>query len=110
MKAHPTAVPSRLLPVDAPGTLRTGSAGVRVFRPAAFLLYKTMTTKSGSAKRKGPGRPATGAAPLVGVRFASSAAVKVDAWAHARGITRSEAIRRLIELGLEAAKRRAPEH
>lgn len=44
--------------------------------------------------------------PLVAIRIPASATAKVDDWARAQGISRSEAIRRLIELGLEAAKGR----
>jgi hypothetical protein len=52
--------------------------------------------KSITVKRKSPGRPATGTDPLVGVRFPSSEIARIDAWAGANGISRSEAIRRLI--------------
>jgi hypothetical protein len=44
-----------------------------------------------SIPKKKPGRPATGKDPLYGVRIAE-------------GATRSEAIRRLVEIGLKAKK------
>lgn len=55
-------------------------------------------------KQKKRGRPATGVDPLVGVRFPQSAIDEIDAWAAKAGdeISRSEAIRRLVELGLKA--------
>ena len=37
---------------------------------------------------------------MSGVRLPEALRSKLDAWAHAEGITRSEAIRRLIERGL----------
>jgi hypothetical protein len=46
------------------------------------------------------GRPATGVDPLVGARFPKESIAQIDAWAKANETTRSEAIRRLVELGL----------
>lgn len=52
------------------------------------------------------GRPATGKDPAVVVRFPPTLTEAVDAWAAKAGdgVTRSEAIRRLVELGLKAKK------
>jgi Arc/MetJ-type ribon-helix-helix transcriptional regulator len=57
-----------------------------------------------TVKRKKRGRPATGTDPLVGVRFPPSMIEIIDNWGNAAGedVTRSEAIRRLVELGLKA--------
>ena len=57
-----------------------------------------------TVKRKKRGRPATGTDPLVGVRFAQSQIDAIDAWATGgkETLTRSEAIRQLVELGLKA--------
>jgi hypothetical protein len=57
-----------------------------------------------TVKQKKRGRPATGVDPLVGVRFPQSAIDSIDAWAAKAGadVSRSEAIRRLVALGLKA--------
>jgi hypothetical protein len=54
--------------------------------------------------RKRPGRPATGQDPVTAIRLSSQLRADVDAWAAARDDKpgRSEAIRRLVELGLRA--------
>jgi hypothetical protein len=57
--------------------------------------------KSISVKRKKRGRPATGTDPLYGVRIPEELMVRIEQWAKANVATRSEAIRRLVELGLE---------
>jgi hypothetical protein len=60
--------------------------------------------KSISVKRKKPGRPATGTEPLYGVRIADELMKQIMDWASANDATRSEAIRRLVELGLKVKK------
>jgi predicted DNA-binding protein len=52
-------------------------------------------------KRK-PGRPATGNDPVRAIRLSDEFIAKVDAWASKNETTRSDAIRRLVELGLKA--------
>jgi hypothetical protein len=52
-------------------------------------------------KRRGRGRPPTGRTTLVSSRFPSQVVAAVKAWAAERETTRSDAIRRLVELGLE---------
>lgn len=54
--------------------------------------------------KKRRGRPATGKDPQVVVRMPSSLISEVDAWSAANGTVRSEAIRRLVEIGLKAKK------
>jgi hypothetical protein len=66
----------------------------------AFTLYVIMA-KSISVKRKKAGRPATGTEPLYGVRIADALMKQIMDWTKAQGATRSEAIRRLVELGLK---------
>ena len=52
-------------------------------------------------KKKGPGRPATGKDPLYGLRISKALMSAVEAWAKTNGgLSRSAAMRRLIELGL----------
>jgi hypothetical protein len=58
--------------------------------------------KSIKAMPKRRGRPATGKDPQVVVRMPSALIAGVDAWATAKEIGRSEAFRRLVELGLKA--------
>jgi hypothetical protein len=69
----------------------------------AFTLYVIMA-KSISVKRKRAGRPATGTEPLYGVRISDTLMKQIMDWAKAQGATRSEAIRRLVELGLKKGK------
>lgn len=68
-----------------------------------FTLYVIMA-KSISVKRKKAGRPATGTEPLYGVRIADALMKQIMDWAKAEGASRSEAIRRLVEIGLKAKK------
>jgi len=65
-------------------------------------------SKSISVKRKRPGRPATGTEPLYGVRIADALMKQIMAWAKSQGATRSEAIRRLVELGLTVKTKARP--
>jgi hypothetical protein len=78
-------------------------AEVRASPCLAFTLYVIMV-KSISVKRKKAGRPATGTEPLYGVRIADPLMKQIMDWAKTQGATRSEAIRRLVELGLKAKK------
>ena len=69
--------------------------------------------KSVKVKPKKRGRPATGRDPFVGVRLPPFLISEIEKWAagQSAGLSRSEAIRRLIELGLARAqplKRREP--
>lgn len=63
--------------------------------------------KSITVKPKKRGRPATGKDPLVGARFPQELIDTIDAWAAMAGadVSRSEAIRRLVELGLKAKRK-----
>jgi hypothetical protein len=66
-----------------------------------------MKASSKNVVRKKRGRPATGQDPVTAIRLSSELRENVDAWA-ARQIDkpgRSEAIRRLVELGLASAHR-----
>jgi hypothetical protein len=60
--------------------------------------------KSISVKRKKAGRPATGTEPLYGVRIADGLMKQIMGWAKSNELSRSEAIRRLVETGLKAKK------
>ena len=52
------------------------------------------------AKRK-IGRPATGRDPVIAGRVPADVIAALDAWAAKAGVTRSEAMGRLIEAGLK---------
>jgi hypothetical protein len=60
-----------------------------------------MIARSISAKQKKRGRPATGIRPMIGLRLSKVEIGRVDRWAVDHGVTRSEAIRLLIESGLK---------
>jgi hypothetical protein len=54
--------------------------------------------------KKSRGRPATGKDPQVVVRMPQTLIDDADAWAEANATGRSEAIRRLVALGLKKPK------
>jgi hypothetical protein len=70
-----------------------------------FTLYKNMA-KSISVKQKKRGRPATGSDPLMGFRASSDVRAAIVKWAENQPDepTLSEAIRRLVEIGLRSKK------
>jgi metal-responsive CopG/Arc/MetJ family transcriptional regulator len=52
------------------------------------------------------GRPVTvGGTEFVGLRLAAALTSQIDEWAKREGVSRSEAVRRLIERGLKAKGR-----
>ena len=65
---------------------------------------KDAIRKTVGGKRRGAGRPATGATPSRTFRLTDEFIANLDAWAarQADHPDRSEAIRRLVELGLKA--------
>ena len=56
---------------------------------------------SAKPKKRGSGRPATGRDPMIGLRLSKKEIARLDRWAKANGYTRSQAIRVLIEGGIE---------
>jgi hypothetical protein len=60
--------------------------------------------KSITVHKKSRGRPATGSDPAVTVRLPQKVLDAVEQWAEQNGASRSEAIRRLVEIGLKAKK------
>ena len=54
--------------------------------------------------KKRRGRPAIGKDPLVSARLPEEMVVQLVTWAVDNEISRSEAIRRLVEIGLKAKK------
>jgi Arc/MetJ-type ribon-helix-helix transcriptional regulator len=69
-------------------------------------------TKSNNVlhKKHGRGRPATGHDPTTTIRLSDEIKAKIDAWAERQEDKppRSEAIRRLVELGLTVERPRKP--
>jgi len=55
-------------------------------------------------QKKKRGRPATGRGTMVSSRLPPSAVDEIDDWALLNKTTRSDAIRRLVELGLKVKK------
>jgi len=64
---------------------------------------KTAILKSRGGRRPGAGRPATGKDPVRAIRLSDEFLEKVDGWAAQQTDRpgRSEAIRRLVEIGLK---------
>ncbi|MCT6819483.1 MAG: ribbon-helix-helix protein, CopG family [Bombella apis] len=56
------------------------------------------------------GRPRTGIKPLVSARLEPSLIAQLEEWALHQGIKRPEAIRRLIQKGLEVDSTLSPNH
>ena len=75
-------------------------------RIAYCINMKEAIRKTVGGKRRGPGRPATGAAPSRTFRLTDEFIASLDAWAASQvdKPSRSEAIRRLVELGMRAKK------
>jgi hypothetical protein len=73
--------------------------------PACLFCYQLLMARSTiSDNRKKPiGRPKVGAI-LIGVRVPPADVITLDMWIkkHEPGLSRPEAIRRLVELGLKA--------
>jgi hypothetical protein len=67
---------------------------------------KKVIPKTIGGKRAGAGRPATGKDPVRTVRLSDDFMAKIDVWASQQDDEpgRSEAIRRLVELGLKVKK------
>src|SRR6478752_7922516 len=64
--------------------------------------------KSIKVNQKRRGRPATGRDPVSAVRLPVELTAEVDKWAERHEASRSEAIRRLVELGLTMETKSAP--
>lgn len=95
----------------SPGTLLVRAASVLVtpLRPAPLSRYKISMSTLDSAKKSRMGRPPV-ESEAVNVRLLRDALVRLDNWRrHQPDIPgRPEAIRRLIEIGLKAAREEPP--
>lgn len=54
--------------------------------------------------RKRRGRPATGTEPMWGIRFAADQREAIQEYAKIHQVTKAEAVRRLIQIALDADK------
>ena len=80
-------------------------AEVATFPSACFYGRPKIMKKSIKVdQKKKRGRPATGRDPMVSSRIPEATVSAVDNWAQHNETTRSDAIRRLVELGLKAKK------
>jgi hypothetical protein len=68
----------------------------------SLFAYTGIMKKAISVRKKPRGRPPTGQDPLISARVSSGVLSAIEAWRARHGVTRSEAIRRLVELGLKA--------
>ena len=69
-----------------------------------FMVLHFMAKSNKVVPKKARGRPATGRDPVTAIRLSEELRATVDKWAAKQddGPGRSEAIRRLVELGLKA--------
>jgi hypothetical protein len=66
-----------------------------------FYDKHKLMDRSISAKQKKRGRPATGVRPMIGLRLSKADIARLDRWAGQHGLTRSDAIRTLIDHALK---------
>jgi hypothetical protein len=83
---------------------------VRASHRLAFYVYAYSMAVKNKRIRKKRGRPATGQDPVVPVRLPKNHLSALDDWRTEQKpeLTRSEAIRRLLEIALSHTKRREP--
>ena len=72
----------------------------------AFMVIHFMAKSNKVVPKKGRGRPATGRDPVTAIRLSADLRATVDKWAAKQEDTpgRSEAIRRLVEIGLSKSE------
>ena len=71
------------------------------------FMYDRYMSKSITVRQKKRGRPATGHDPMFSFRIPEALIAEVDEWGAAQEppLTRSEAVRRLIEKGVKKGKK-----
>ena len=62
-------------------------------------------TKTVLPKKRGRGRPATGVDPVLTVRLPDELIEQLEAFAKKRSLTRSDAIRQCIEMGIRRGRK-----
>jgi len=80
--------------------------------PKRNQLYANMPKPVKVTRKRKRGRPATGRDPVTAIRLPEDLRVRVEAWATKLADTpsRSEAIRRLIEIGLASVRTAKPKN
>jgi hypothetical protein len=80
-------------------------AGAEVLAsPRLAFTVASIMAKSIKVASKRRGRPPTGRDPGIHVRLPKEMLATIDAWSASKAVTRSEAVRRLVEIGLKAKK------
>lgn len=82
-----------------------GLSGERLLPLGSLIWYHPNMGKSIKVIPKRRGRPATGRDPLISLRLPAYMISAVEAWARGKGLSRSEAVRQMIEQALGKAKR-----
>jgi Ribbon-helix-helix protein, copG family len=59
---------------------------------------------SAKPKKRGRGRPPTGRDPMIGLRLSTDEIARLDRWAKANKLTRSQAIREAIRVLVESGR------
>jgi hypothetical protein len=93
-------------PLDRLRVVRVGAGARWPSCPGLLFLYTETMAGSISVNKKSIGRPKKkgGVYPVIAVRLSPNVLDAVETWAHRQGDKpgRSEAIRRLVEIGLRA--------
>jgi hypothetical protein len=98
--AQPPTLKARLIAAYEPAAIRGRASEMRLAGAANFL-YDTNMKKRIRVRRNRRGRPATGHDPAVSIRLSKDLMGTLDQWASENGpLSRSEAVRRLVELGV----------
>jgi hypothetical protein len=104
--AAPVRYPTAIDLAGSAAKVRSTVAGRLIFQAwkVYYVPMKKSTSKRHGGARPGSGRPKTGRDPIRAVRISDDLINKVAAWAATQddNPNRSEAIRRLVELGLKA--------
>jgi hypothetical protein len=64
-------------------------------------MDRSITAKQKVEKRMG--RPPTGKTPMIGLRLPLEVRKRIEAWAEQKGLSFSDAVRQLLDIGLEHA-------
>jgi Ribbon-helix-helix protein, copG family len=67
-----------------------------------YTEIRVVSRKTVTPKRRG--RPATGRDPHVAFRIPGEMIAEINQWAKEQGLSRSEALRRLLDAGLKALR------
>lgn len=78
---------------------------VAAFPSPRFFVYNTDMSEPNPVRHKKRGPPPTGVNPIMAFRPLPPLRAAVEAYAEANDVSVSEAIRRLVELGLKAKAR-----